>query len=214
MKVFLDSANLDAIRRAKDLGLLDGITTNPTLVAKEKMPTDKLYDEILKLCEGPINVEAVSSDAEGIAAEARNFFQRDERFVTKIPCCVEGLKAVRRLTDEGIPTNVTLVFSPLQALLAAKAGAHYVSPFIGRLDDISQPGMALIADIIEIYDNYDFDTEIVVASVRNPIHVLDAAKMGADIVTIPPAVIEQLVKHPLTDSGIQKFMEDYAKIPK
>jgi len=214
MKIFLDSANLDAIRRAKELGLLDGITTNPTLVAKEKMPADELYEEILKLCEGPINVEAVSADADGIVAEARRFFGRDERFVTKIPCGVEGLKAVRRLTDEGVPTNVTLVFSPLQALLAAKAGAHYVSPFIGRLDDISQPGMALIADIVEIYDNYDFDTEIVVASVRNPVHVLDAAKMGADIVTIPPAVIEQLIKHPLTDIGVQRFMEDYAKIPK
>ncbi len=214
MKIFVDTANLDAIRRVAALGLLDGVTTNPSLVAKEKTAADKLYDEIAKICEGPINVEAVSPDADGIVAEARRFYARDPKFVTKIPCYEEGLKAVRRLADEGIPTNVTLVFSPAQALLVAKAGANYVSPFIGRLDDISHTGMDLIEDIVDIYGNYNFVTEVVVASVRHPLHVVDAARIGADVVTIPPAVIDQLIKHPLTDIGVKKFSDDYAKIPK
>jgi len=214
MKLFIDTANLDAIRRVADLGLLDGVTTNPTLVSREKMPADKLYDEIAKICAGPVNVEAVSQDADGIAEEARRFHERAPNFVTKIPCFEEGLKAVRRLADEGIGTNVTLVFSPSQAILVAKAGAKFVSPFIGRLDDISHTGMDVIEDIVTIYENYDYDTEVVVASVRHPLHVVEAARIGADIVTVPPAVIDKLLKHPLTDSGMKSFLEDYAKIPK
>ena len=214
MKLFIDTANLDAIRRVADLGLLDGVTTNPTLVAREKMPADKLYDEIAKICQGPVNVEAVSQEADGIVEEARRFHKRAPNFVTKIPCFEEGLKAVRRLADEEITTNVTLVFSPSQAILAAKAGAKYVSPFIGRLDDISHTGMDVIEDIVMIYENYDYDTEVVVASVRHPLHVVEAARIGADVVTIPPAVIDKLIKHPLTDKGMKSFLEDYAKIPK
>ncbi len=214
MKLFIDTANLDAIKRVADLGLLDGVTTNPTLVSREKMPADKLYDEIAKICSGPINVEAVSQDADGIAEEARDFHKRAPNFVAKVPCFEEGLKAVRRLADEGITTNVTLVFSPAQAILVAKAGAGYCSPFIGRLDDISHEGMDLIEDIVMIYENYDYDTEVVVASVRHPLHVVEAARIGADIVTIPPGVIDKLVKHPLTDAGMKKFLDDYAKIPK
>ena len=214
MKIFVDSANLAAIRRAADLGVLDGVTTNPTLVAREKMPAEKLYLEIAKVCAGPINVEAVSPDADGIVAEARKFRDLGPQFVTKIPCCEEGLKAVRRLAAEGWATNVTLVFSPMQALLAAKAGADYISPFIGRLDDISQAGMELIADIVTIFDNYEYETEVIVASVRHPLHVVEAARLGADVVTIPPAVIDQLLKHPLTDIGIQKFLKDYAEVPR
>ncbi|UCH78293.1 MAG: fructose-6-phosphate aldolase [Candidatus Coatesbacteria bacterium] len=214
MKLFIDTANLDAIRRVADLGLLDGVTTNPTLVSREKMPADKLYDEIAKICEGPVNVEAVSQDADGIVEEARAFHKRAPNFVTKIPCFEPGLKAVRQLAEEGIPTNVTLVFSPSQGLLIAKAGAKFVSPFIGRLDDISHTGMDLIEDLVMIYENYDFDTEVVVASVRHPLHVLEAARIGADIVTIPPDVIDKLLKHPLTDIGMKKFLDDYAKIPK
>ena len=214
MKLFIDTANLDAIRRVADLGLLDGVTTNPTLVAREKMPADKLYDEIAKICQGPVNVEAVSQEADGIVEEARLFHKRAPNFVTKIPCFEEGLKAVRRLADEEIITNVTLVFSPSQAILAAKAGAKYVSPFIGRLDDISHTGMDVIEDIVMIYENYDYDTEVVVASVRHPLHVVEAARIGADVVTIPPAVIDKLIKHPLTDKGMKSFLEDYAKIPK
>ncbi|HUU56329.1 MAG TPA: fructose-6-phosphate aldolase [bacterium] len=214
MKLFIDTANLDAIRRVADLGLLDGVTTNPTLVAREKMPADKLYDEIAKICQGPVNVEAVSQEADGIVEEARRFHKRAPNFVTKIPCFEEGLKAVRRLADEEIITNVTLVFSPSQAILAAKAGAKYVSPFIGRLDDISHTGMDVIEDIVMIYENYDYDTEVVVASVRHPLHVVEAARIGADVVTIPPAVIDKLIKHPLTDKGMKSFLEDYAKIPK
>jgi transaldolase len=214
MKLFIDTANLDAIRRVADLGLLDGVTTNPTLVSREKMPADKLYDEIAKICEGPVNVEAVSQDADGIVEEARAFHKRAPNFVTKIPCFEPGLKAVRQLAEEGIPTNVTLVFSPSQGLLIAKAGAKFVSPFIGRLDDISHTGMDLIEDLVMIYENYDFDTEVVVASVRHPLHVVEAARLGADIVTIPPAVIDKLLQHPLTDIGMKKFLDDYAKIPK
>jgi transaldolase len=214
MKLFIDTANLDAIRRVADLGLLDGVTTNPTLVSREKMPADKLYDEIAKICEGPVNVEAVSQDADGIVEEARAFHKRAPNFVTKIPCFEPGLKAVRLLAEEGIPTNVTLVFSPSQGLLIAKAGAKFVSPFIGRLDDISHTGMDLIEDLVMIYENYDFDTEVVVASVRHPLHVVEAARLGADIVTIPPAVIDKLLQHPLTDIGMKKFLDDYAKIPK
>jgi len=214
MKLFIDTANLDAIRRVADLGLLDGVTTNPTLVAREKMPADKLYDEIAKICQGPVNVEAVSQEADGIVEEARRFHKRAPNFVTKIPCFEEGLKAVRRLADEEITTNVTLVFSPSQAILAAKAGAKYVSPFIGRLDDISHTGMDVVEDIVMIYENYDYDTEVVVASVRHPLHVVEAARIGADVVTIPPAVIDKLIKHPLTDKGMKSFLEDYAKIPK
>ncbi len=214
MKLFIDTANLDAIRRVADLGLLDGVTTNPTLVSREKMPADKLYDEIAKICQGPVNVEAVSQEAGGIVEEARLFHERAPNFVTKIPCFEEGLKAVRRLADEGITTNVTLVFSPSQAILVAKAGAKYVSPFIGRLDDISHIGMDVVEDIVTIYENYDYDTEVVVASVRHPLHVVEAARIGADVVTIPPAVIDKLIKHPLTDKGMKSFLEDYAKIPK
>jgi transaldolase len=214
MKLFIDTANLDAIRRVAELGLLDGVTTNPTLVSREKMPADKLYDEIAKICPGPVNVEAVSPNADGIVQEARRFHERAPNFVTKVPCFEEGLKAVKRLADEGIATNVTLVFSASQAVLVAKAGAKYVSPFIGRLDDISHVGMDIIEDVVTIYENYDYDTEVIVASVRHPLHVVEAARIGADIVTIPPAVIDKLIKHPLTDCGMKSFLDDYAKIPK
>lgn len=214
MKIFIDTANTKEIKEAASLGLIDGVTTNPTLIAKENRPYNELLKEICALVTGPVSAEVISLDAEGMVKEARVLAQLAKNIVVKIPLTKEGLKAVRVLSKEGIKTNVTLCFSATQALLVAKAGADYLSPFIGRLDDISQVGMDLIRNIKAIYNNYGFKTQIIVASVRNPVHVLEAALLGADIATIPFGVIEQLIKHPLTDIGIQKFLEDYKKIPK
>ncbi len=212
MKFFIDTANVEEIRKTNDLGLLDGVTTNPTLVSKEGREFKGLIKEICSIVDGPVNAEVVSTDAEGMINEARDLVKLADNIVVKIPLIEEGLKAVKILAAEGIKTNVTLCFSPTQALMAAKAGAAYVSPFVGRLDDISSTGMDLVEQIITIYDNYGFDTEIIVASIRNPTHVVDAALMGADIATIPYKVIQQLIKHPLTDIGLEKFLADWKKM--
>ena len=216
MKFFIDTANLDEIREAKDLGIIDGVTTNPSLVAKEGCQSredfKKLIHEICEVAQGPVSAEVVSIDVDGMVKEGKELAEIHEHVVIKVPMITDGLKATRRLAEEGIKTNVTLVFSPLQALLAAKAGATYVSPFVGRLDDISQTGMELVAQILEIYQNYIFETEILVASIRNPLHVLEAAQMGADVATIPLKVIEQLAQHPLTDIGMKKFLDDWKRV--
>ncbi len=214
MKFFIDTANLDEIKEASELGVLDGVTTNPSLVAKEKYDISfkELITEICKIVPGPVSAEVVSTDVEGMMKEAHDLAKLANNVVVKIPLIKEGLKAVKRLKAEGIKTNVTLCFSPTQALLAAKAGAAYISPFVGRLDDISEDGMELVEKIIAIYDNYGYDTEVLVASVRHPIHVVQAALMGADIATMPFKVIEQLAKHPLTDIGLEKFLADWKKV--
>ncbi|MBS3921240.1 MAG: fructose-6-phosphate aldolase [Deltaproteobacteria bacterium] len=213
MKIFIDTANLDEIRKAKALGLVDGVTTNPTLLAKEGEAAETLIRKISKEVKGPVNVEVTGITCEEIVKEAKVLATWGDEIVIKIPINQEGLKAVRILSDEKIQTNVTLLFSASQAILAAKAGATYICPFIGRLDDISFNGLELIQQIREIYDQYDeIETRIIVASVRNPIHVIEAARMGAEIVTIPPAIIEQMAKHPLTDRGIAQFLEDAKKI--
>ncbi|MDL1958067.1 MAG: fructose-6-phosphate aldolase [Deltaproteobacteria bacterium] len=214
MKFFIDTANLDEIRRATDLGLADGVTTNPSLIAKENCAFEDRIREISSIVDGPVSAEVISTDVDGMVEEARKLAEIASNIVVKIPMTTDGLKATKKLAGEGIKINVTLVFSPLQALLTAKAGASYVSPFIGRLDDISHEGMNLVEDIIQIFDNYAFDTEIIVASIRHPIHVLDAAKIGADIATIPYKVIAQLASHPLTDIGLEKFLADWEKVPK
>ena len=212
MKFFIDTANVEEIRKTNELGLLDGVTTNPTLVSKEGREFKGLIKEICSIVDGPVNAEVVSTDAEGMINEARDLVKLADNIVVKIPLIEEGLKAVKILTAEDIKTNVTLCFSPTQSLMAAKAGAAYVSPFVGRLDDISSAGMDLVEQIITIYDNYGYDTEIIVASIRNPTHVVDAAVMGADIATIPYNVIQQLIKHPLTDIGLEKFLADWKKM--
>ena len=214
MKFFIDTANVGEIQKAHDMGLIDGVTTNPTLISREGLDFRPLVSEICEIVDGPVSVEAVSSKSKDLIAEARTLSKIHENIVVKIPMTLEGLNAVRTLASEGINTNVTLIFSPTQALLAAKAGATFASPFIGRLDDVSHVGMDLVEQIITIYDNYDFDTQVIVASIRNPLHVLEAALMGADIATIPYKVLEQLAKHPLTDVGIERFLEDWKKIPK
>lgn len=214
MKFFLDTANIDEVKEGLDAGLVDGITTNPSLVAKEGKPFRSVVDEILALVDGPVSLEVVSVEADAIVKEGRELAAIHKNVVVKVPLIPEGLKAVRRLSAEGIRTNVTLIFSPTQALLAAKAGASYVSPFIGRLDDISQQGMDIIEDIRQIFDNYDFETEILVASIRHPVHVLDAARIGADVGTMPWKVMMQLAQHPLTDIGLAKFLADWKKVPK
>jgi transaldolase len=211
MKFFIDTANIDEIKKANELGMVDGVTTNPSLVAKEGREFKGLIKEICGIVDGPVSAEVVSLDAEGMVKEARELANLADNIVVKIPMLEEGLKAVKTLAQEKINTNVTLCFSPIQALMAAKAGAAYISPFVGRLDDISHIGMELVEEIITIYDNYGFETEVIVASVRNPIHVLDAALMGADIATIPFKVIQQLTKHPLTDIGVEKFLADWKK---
>jgi len=211
MKFFIDTANIDEIKMANELGMVDGVTTNPSLVAREGRDFKGLIKEICDIVEGPVNAEVVSLDAEGMVKEARELTHLADNIVVKIPMLEEGLKAVKTLAQEEINTNVTLCFSAIQALMAAKAGAAYISPFVGRLDDISHMGMALVEEIITIYDNYGFETEVIVASIRNPIHVLDAALMGADIATIPFKVIQQLTKHPLTDIGVEKFLADWKK---
>ncbi|MCX8117821.1 MAG: fructose-6-phosphate aldolase [Desulfobacterota bacterium] len=213
MKIFLDTANLEEIRKANALGLVDGVTTNPTLLAKEGEAPETLIRKISKEVNGPVNVEVTGLTCEEILKEARTLATWGDEIVIKIPINPEGLKAVRSLSAEGIPTNVTLIFSPAQALLAAKAGATYICPFLGRLDDVSFDGLELVQQIREIYDNYEeLETRIIVASVRNPIHVIEAARMGAEIVTLPPPILYQMFKHPLTDKGIEQFLEDAKKI--
>ena len=214
MKFFIDTANVEEIGKAWELGVIDGATTNPSLIAKEGRDPVALLKEICSIVNGPVSAEAVSMDADGMVREGQSLSKIHENIVIKIPMIEEGLKAVKRLSGMGIKTNVTLVFSPSQALLAAKAGATYVSPFVGRLDDISHVGMGIVGEIIEIYENYMFATEVIVASVRNPLHVVEAAKIGAHIATIPYSVIIQLIKHPLTDIGIEKFLKDWEKVPK
>jgi transaldolase len=215
MKFFIDTANLEKIRAAHELGLVDGVTTNPSLCAKIGIcNADQFKSHIRTICElvqAPVSAEVVATEAQAMVAEARDLARIHEWVAVKIPMTADGLKATRILAEEGIRVNVTLIFQPLQALLAAKAGAAYVSPFIGRLDDISQRGMECVEQIVTIFENYGFDTEIIVASVRNPVHVLEAALAGADIATVPSGVIMQLIKHPLTDAGLKKFLEDWER---
>jgi len=216
MKFFIDTANLDEIKEAANIGILDGVTTNPTLLAKEKGKGDfkTILKKICEVVDGPVSAEVVATEAEGMVSEAEDLAKLHKNIVVKIPMCKEGLKAIKSLNSKGIRTNCTLVFSPIQALLAAKAGASFVSPFVGRLDDASHVGMDIVEDIVTIFENYEVTTEIIVASVRNPLHVVEAATMGADIATIPFKVIEQLIKHPLTDVGIKRFLEDWKKVDK
>ena len=211
MKFFIDTANIEEIKEANSMGMADGVTTNPTLIAREKGDFEDIIKEICKIVDGPISAEVISLDTEGMLKEARHLASIHKNIVVKIPMTIDGIKATRQLSEEGIKTNVTLIFSPLQALMAAKAGATYVSPFIGRLDDISNEGILLVEQIVEIFNNYAFDTEVIVASVRNPLHVLDAALMGADIATIPFKVLSKFASHPLTDKGIKAFLDDWNK---
>jgi len=210
MKIFADTADVNFLRRFAFI--IDGVTTNPTIIAREKRPFNELVQEICSIIDGPISVEAVSKEAPAIVEEALRLAAVHENIVVKIAMTEEGLKAVSELTKKGVKTNVTLVFSANQALLAAKAGARYVSPFIGRLDDAGQTGMILVQEILEIFENYDFDTEVLVASVRHPVHVIEAARLGAPVITVPPAVLEKMFKHPLTDAGIKRFDEDWKKV--
>lgn len=216
MKFFIDTANLKEIEEAHLLGVLDGVTTNPSLIAKEGIANrDDFKRHIKAICElvkAPVSAEAVSLETAGMVAEGRELAAIDDHVVVKIPMTADGLKAVKQLAGEGIKTNVTLIFSPLQALMAAKAGASYVSPFVGRLDDIAHNGMEVVEQIVDMFSNYLFDTEIIVASVRNPLHVLESARLGADIATIPFKVIGQLTRHPLTDIGMEKFLQDWRKV--
>ncbi len=214
MKFFIDTANTEEIKKGIAMGLVDGVTTNPSLLSKEKKDPNEVIKEILSIVDGPVSLEVVSTDSAGMIDEARRLASLGLNAVIKIPMTEEGIKAVRTLSLEGIKTNVTLIFQPVQALIAAKAGASYVSPFIGRLDDISQRGMGIIEDIATIFTNYGFESEIIVASIRNPVHVLDAALIGADIATIPFNVLSQLIKHPLTDIGLEKFLKDWQSIKK
>lgn len=214
MKFFIDSADVKEIRAANDMGCVDGVTTNPSLLAKVGRPLEETIREICSIVDGPISAECVSLTAPELIAEGKQLAKIHPNVVIKIPMGVEGMKAVKALTAEGIRTNVTLVFSANQALLCAKAGATFMSPFVGRLDDISQDGMQLIRDIVTIYRHYGFKTQVLVASVRNPVHVLESAKIGADVATLPLSVIQQLANHPLTDAGIKKFLSDWEKVPK
>ena len=214
MKFFIDTANLDEIKSAAAMGVLDGVTTNPSLAAKETMPYRELLAEICKIVSGPVSAEVLATEHDGMLKEAEELAAIADNIVVKIPTILEGLKAIKSLTERGINTNATLVFSPSQALLVAKAGATFVSPFIGRLDDISSDGMELISRILTIYRNYDIETEVLVASSRHPMHVVESALMGADIITMPYDVIAKLIKHPLTDIGLAKFLADYQKAPK
>ena len=211
MKIFLDTANLNEIREAVALGVIDGITTNPSLLAREGGDPEEILVEICRTVDGPISAEVVATDAPGMIEEGRHLASLHANIVVKTPCIPEGLKAAKVLSGEGKRVNMTLIFSPTQALLAAKAGARYVSPFVGRLDDISTPGMELVADIIQVFDHYDFDCEVLAASLRHPLHVVEAARMGADIGTMPMSVFKSLVRHPLTDIGLKRFLEDWEK---
>ncbi len=211
MKFFIDTANIDEIKKAHDMGMVDGVTTNPSLIARENKDFESILKEICAVVDGPISAEVVSLEAEGMLAEGRKLAALHDNIVIKVPMIVEGLKAVKQFAAEDIKTNVTLVFSSAQALLAAKAGASFVSPFVGRLDDLAQNGMDLVSDIMTIYENYGYQTEVIVASIRHPMHVMEAALTGADISTIPFKVIAQLAGHPLTDIGIEKFLADWEK---
>ena len=212
MKIFLDTANLESIRKFNDMGLLDGITTNPSLMSKEKGNPKDAMAEITKIINGDVSLEVLSTEYSGMLDEGRNLRNYGDNVVVKVPMTPDGLKACKSLTAENIPVNVTLIFSSNQAILAAKAGAKYVSPFIGRLDDIGQDGMHLIKEIKTIFSNYNFETQILVASIRHPLHVIEAAKIGADVVTLPPAVLDKMLKHPLTDIGLKNFLADWEKL--
>lgn len=214
MKFFIDTANLDEIKSAAAMGVLDGVTTNPSLAAKESAPYREILKEICNVVSGPVSAEVIATDYDGMIKEAEELVRIADNIVVKIPTILEGLKAIKTLSTENIMTNATLVFSASQALLVAKAGASFVSPFIGRLDDISTHGMELIDQIVNMYNNYNFDTEVLVASVRHPMHVVESALIGADVITMPYKVIDQLIKHPLTDIGLEKFLEDYKKANK
>lgn len=212
MKFFIDTADVSEIKEAHALGILDGVTTNPSLIKKSGRPFDEVAREICALVPGPVSLEVTSIECDGMLSEADKLLKYGENVVIKLPLIPEGLKACKRLTEQGVKTNVTLCFQPVQALLAAKAGASYISPFVGRLDDLGQEGMSIIPQIRQIYDNYGFETEILVASIRNPIHVLDAALVGADVATIPFSVFKQLVHHPLTDKGLAQFLADWKSV--
>jgi len=211
MKIFVDTGNIKDIQALADIGILDGVTTNPSLLAKESGDYKQNLKQICQIVKGPVSAEVVSTDTAGMLREGRDLATIDEHIVVKVPLTKDGIRACKTLSGDGIHVNVTLCFSAAQALLAAKAGASYISPFVGRLDDIATTGMNLIREIVDIYDNFDFPTEVLVASVRNPIHIVEAARMGADVATCPPAVIEQCFKHPLTDIGLKKFIEDWEK---
>lgn len=212
MKIFLDTANLESIKKFNDMGLLDGITTNPTLFSKENGDPKNGMKEITSIIKGDVSLEVVSTDYQGMLEEGKRLREYGDNVVVKVPMTPDGLRACKTLSSEGIPVNVTLIFSPNQAILAAKSGAKYVSPFIGRLDDIGQDGIALIKEIKDIFSNYDFKTEILVASIRHPMHVVEAGKIGAHVVTLPPAVLEKMLKHPLTDIGLKNFLADWEKL--
>jgi len=211
MDLYIDTANLDEIKQAADMGVLDGVTTNPSLIAKEGIDYGKRLAEICKVVEGPVSAEVIATDYDGMMKEGRERAKIADNIVIKLPCTMDGLKACKSFTDEGTPTNLTLCFQPLQALMVAKAGAFLVSPFIGRLDDIAQDGMELIANIRQIYDNFGMPTKILAASIRHPLHFVQCALAGADVATVPFSVIKQVMKHPLTDSGLEKFVADYQK---
>lgn len=212
MKIFLDSANLESIKMYNDMGVLDGVTTNPSLLSKEKGDPRKVMNEIVRIVKGPVNLEVIGTDYEVMIEEAHRLKKYGENVVVKIPMIPAGLRAVKRLAQEGISTNVTLIFSSNQAILAAKSGASYVSPFIGRLDDNGQDGMSIVREITQIFANYKFETEILVASIRHPIHVIEAGKCGADIVTLPPEILQKMFTHPLTDKGLNGFLSDWNKV--
>jgi transaldolase len=212
MKIFLDSANLESIRMYNDMGVLDGVTTNPSLLSKEKGDPRKVMNDIVRMVKGPVNLEVIGTDYEVMIEEAHRLKKYGENVVVKIPMMPAGLRAVKRLAQEGISTNVTLIFSSNQAILAAKSGASYVSPFIGRLDDNGQDGMSIVREITQIFANYKFETEILVASIRHPIHVIEAGKCGADIVTLPPEILQKMFTHPLTDKGLNGFLSDWNKV--
>jgi transaldolase len=212
MKIFLDSANLESIKMYNDMGVLDGVTTNPSLLSKEKGDPRKVMNEIVRIVKGPVNLEVIGTDYEVMIEEAHRLKKYGENVVVKIPMMPAGLRAVKRLAQEGISTNVTLIFSSNQAILAAKSGASYVSPFIGRLDDNGQDGMSIVREITQIFANYKFETEILVASIRHPIHVIEAGKCGADIVTLPPEILQKMFTHPLTDKGLNGFLSDWNKV--
>jgi transaldolase len=212
MKIFLDSANLPSIKKYNDMGLVDGITTNPTLLSKEKEDPADVMREIVRIVRGPVSLEVVGTKTEEMVEEAHRLMKYGENVVVKIPMISDGLRAIRELTRDGIPTNVTLVFSTNQAILAAKAGASYVSPFIGRLDDTGHDGMSLIREIVQIFRNYDFSTEVLVASIRHPLHVIEAGKIGAEVVTLPPDILAKMITHPLTDKGLAAFLDDWEKL--
>ena len=214
MKFFLDTANIEEIRNAAEYGLIDGVTTNPSLVSKEGRPFKDILLEIARLVDGPISAEVVSTDAAGILREAYELAKLHRNIVVKVPMIKEGMKALKQLSKDGVRTNITLIFNCNQALIAAKLGATYVSPFVGRFDDVSEVGMSLIADLVKIFKNYDFSTQILVASCRNPLHIREAALLGAHVATMPFKVLEQLMNHPLTDIGLQRFLKDWEKVPK